>query len=288
MKNLLSLDDLTNNEILEILETANKFSQGCDDFSLKGKIIANLFFEPSTRTEYSFVMAEQLLDMKVISFNKATSSFLNKGETFNDTVRVFEEFGVDGFVIRHSENEYYKQLKTNVPILNAGDGTNGHPTQSLLDLLTIYQEYGSFEGLKIAFVGDVKYSRVAHGNAKIMERLGMKCYISGPKIYAEDCFDFIELEKALQEMDIIMLLRVQEERHLNGDEIDKTSYLDQYGLTLERALKMKPNAIVMHPAPFNRGVEISDEALELPNNRIFKQMKNGVFVRQAVLKRSFE
>ena len=287
MKNLFCLDDLTNKEIMDILEDAEKFRLG-QHYNLQGKIVANLFFEPSTRTEYSFVMAEELLDMKHISFNKATSSFSNKGETFKDTVKVFEAFGVDCFVIRHSENEYYKDLNLTVPILNAGDGTHAHPTQSLLDLLTIYQEFGHFEGLKIAFVGDIKFSRVAHGNIKVMERLGMECFISGPDIYMEEEYNYISLAEAIEKMDIIMLLRVQNERHNAEFDIDKGSYLEKYGLTLERALKMKKGAIVMHPAPFNRGVEICDEALELPNNRIFKQMKNGVYIRQAVLKRSFE
>ena len=287
MKNLFSLDELSNEEIMNILNDARDFSNG-KNFSLKGKIVANLFFEPSTRTEYSFVMAEQLLDMKAITFNKASSSFSNKGETFADTVKCFEAFGVDCLVIRHSENEYYKNLNLNIPILNAGDGTHAHPTQNLLDLLTIYQEFNKFEGLKIAFVGDIKFSRVAHGNIKVMERLGMECFISGPEIYMEDEYKFISLDEAIKEMDIIMLLRVQNERHQEKDRINQDDYLEKYGLTYERAKNMKKGAIVMHPAPFNRGIEIEDKALELPNNRIFKQMKNGVFVRQAVLKRSFE
>ena len=287
MKNLFSLDELSNEEIMNILNDARDFSNG-KNFSLKGKIVANLFFEPSTRTEYSFVMAEQLLDMKAITFNKASSSFSNKGETFADTVKCFEAFGVDCLVIRHSENEYYKNLNLNIPILNAGDGTHAHPTQNLLDLLTIYQEFNKFEGLKIAFVGDIKFSRVAHGNIKVMERLGMECFISGPEIYMEDEYKFISLDEAIKEMDIIMLLRVQNERQQEKDRINQDDYLEKYGLTYERAKNMKKGAIVMHPAPFNRGIEIEDKALELPNNRIFKQMKNGVFVRQAVLKRSFE
>ena len=287
MKNLFSLDELSNEEIMNILNDARDFSNG-KNFSLKGKIVANLFFEPSTRTEYSFVMAEQLLDMKAITFNKASSSFSNKGETFADTVKCFEAFGVDCLVIRHSENEYYKNLNLNIPILNAGDGTHAHHTQNLLDLLTIYQEFNKFEGLKIAFVGDIKFSRVAHGNIKVMERLGMECFISGPEIYMEDEYKFISLDEAIKEMDIIMLLRVQNERHQEKDRINQDDYLEKYGLTYERAKNMKKGAIVMHPAPFNRGIEIEDKALELPNNRIFKQMKNGVFVRQAVLKRSFE
>lgn len=285
MKNLLTLTELSNQEIMDILTDAVAFSNG-QTFSLAGKIVANLFFEPSTRTEYSFVMAQQLLDIKPISFNKASSSFFNKGETFEDTIKCFEAFGVDAFVIRHSENEYYKNLNLSVPIMNAGDGTHAHPTQCLLDLLTIYQEFGKFDGLKIAIVGDIKFSRVAHENISIMERLGMECYISGPSIYMEDGYKFIPLDEAVETMDIIMLLRVQNERHSDKDRVDKTSYLQKYGLTLERANKMKKGAIIMHPAPFNRGVEIEDAVLDLPQNRIFKQMKNGVFVRQAVLKRS--
>ena len=285
MKNLFTLTELSNQEIMDILTDAVAFSNG-QTFSLAGKIVANLFFEPSTRTEYSFVMAQQLLDIKPISFNKASSSFFNKGETFEDTIKCFEAFGVDAFVIRHSENEYYKKLNLSVPIMNAGDGTHAHPTQCLLDLLTIYQEFGKFDGLKIAIVGDIKFSRVAHENISIMERLGMECYISGPSIYMEDGYKFIPLDEAVETMDIIMLLRVQNERHSDKDRVDKTSYLQKYGLTLERANKMKKGAIIMHPAPFNRGIEIEDAVLDLPQNRIFKQMKNGVFVRQAVLKRS--
>ena len=287
MKNLFTLTELSNQEIMDILNDAMAFSNG-KAFSLGGKIVANLFFEPSTRTEYSFVMAEQLLNIKPISFNKASSSFFNKGETFEDTVKCFEAFGVDAFVIRHSQNEYYKNLNISVPILNAGDGTHAHPTQSLLDLLTIYQEYGKFEGLKIAFVGDIKFSRVAHENISVMQRLGMECYISGPSIYMEDEYKFIPLDEAVETMDIIMLLRVQNERHSDNDRVDKGTYLEKYGLTLDRALRMKKGAIIMHPAPFNRGIEIEDAVLDLPQNRIFKQMKNGVFVRQAVLKRSLE
>ena len=121
-----------------------------------------------------------------------------------------------------------------------------------------------------------------------MERLGMECFVSGPNIYMEDDYKFIELDQAVLDMDVIVLLRVQNERHGEGDHVDKGSYLEKYGMTLERALKMKKGAIIMHPAPFNRGIEIQDEVLDLPQTRIFKQMKNGVFVRQAVLKRSLE
>ncbi len=287
MKNLFTLSELSNQEIMDILNDAVAFSNG-KEFSLSGKIVANLFFEPSTRTEYSFTMAEHLLNIKPLSFNKVSSSFFNKGETFKDTVKCFEAFGVDAFVIRHSENEYYKDLNLNVPLLNAGDGTHAHPTQCLLDLLTIYQEFGKFEGLKVCFVGDVKFSRVAHEGIETMERLGITCYVSGPNIYMEDDYKFVELDEACKTMDVIILLRVQNERHSEEDKMDQKSYLQMYGMTKERALSMKEGAIIMHPGPFNRGVEIADEVLDLPQTRIFKQMKNGVFVRQAALKRSLE
>ena len=287
MKNLFTLSELSNQEIMDILNDAVAFSNG-KEFSLSGKIVANLFFEPSTRTEYSFTMAEHLLNIKPLSFNKVSSSFFNKGETFKDTVKCFEAFGVDAFVIRHYENEYYKDLNLNVPLLNAGDGTHAHPTQCLLDLLTIYQEFGKFEGLKVCFVGDVKFSRVAHEGIETMERLGITCYVSGPNIYMEDDYKFVELDEACKTMDVIILLRVQNERHSEEDKMDQKSYLQMYGMTKERALSMKEGAIIMHPGPFNRGVEIADEVLDLPQTRIFKQMKNGVFVRQAALKRSLE
>ena len=287
MKNLFTLSELSNQEIMDVLNDAVAFSNG-KEFSLSGKIVANLFFEPSTRTEYSFTMAEHLLNIKPLSFNKVSSSFFNKGETFKDTVKCFEAFGVDAFVIRHSENEYYNDLNLNVPLLNAGDGTHAHPTQCLLDLLTIYQEFGKFEGLKVCFVGDVKFSRVAHEGIETMERLGMTCYVSGPNIYMEDDYKFVELDEACKTMDVIILLRVQNERHKEEDKMDQKSYLQMYGMTKERALSMKEGAIIMHPGPFNRGVEIADEVLDLPQTRIFKQMKNGVFVRQAALKRSLE
>ena len=282
MKNLLTLDELTNQEIMDILNDAIAFSNGMD-FSLSGKIVANLFFEPSTRTEYSFVMAEHLLNMKPISFNKASSSFSNKGETFEDTVKCFEAFGVDAFVIRHSENEYYKNLNLSVPLLNAGDGTHAHPTQCLLDLLTIYQEFGSFEGLKVCFVGDIKFSRVAHEGIKTMERLGMECFVSGPNIYMEDDYKFVELDDAVKMMDVIVLLRVQNERHSDKDQVEKSSYLELYGMTKERALNMKEGAIIMHPAPFNRNVEIADDVVECAKSRIFEQITNGVYARMAIL-----
>lgn len=284
-KDLLSLRFLSVEEIMQILNDAILFRNG-SKFTLKNKIVANLFFENSTRTQYSFVTAEEKLDMKVIPFN-ASSSSLSKGETFYDTAKVFESFGVDALVIRHSLNQYYKQLEGfNCAIINAGDGTGDHPTQNLLDLLTIYDEFGHFDGLNIMIVGDISHSRVAHGNVEIMERLGMKCFISGPKEFIDDTAEYIDFDEGIKKADVVMMLRIQRERNATLKSITDDEYLTKYGLTQERVNKMKETAIIMHPAPFNRGVEIADEVVECSKSRIFRQMTNGVFVRQAVLKRS--
>lgn len=288
MKHLLQLSTLTKEEIMDILQDAIRLEQGEGLDSAKGKIVANLFFEPSTRTQYSFNVAEEKLGCKVISFNAAASS-MQKGESFYDTVKTFESFGIDAVVIRSRQDEYYKELvdKIQIPILNAGDGVKDHPTQSLLDLMTIYQEYGRFEGLKIAIVGDVKYSRVAHSNIEVMERLGMKCYISGPEEYRDAEYEYINFDQAIEEMDVIMLLRVQHERHEQAMSLSKEEYHSLYGLTMERVNRMKEHAIIMHPAPFNRNVEIADDVVECSKSRIFKQIHNGVYVRMAAIRRAF-
>ncbi len=289
MKNLFRLKDCTAEEIQHILDTAEECRKGVYDDSLCNKIVANCFFEPSTRTQYSFNTAELRLGCKVITFNPAGSS-LAKGESFYDTVKTFESFGIDAIVIRSAEDEYYRCLDGHlgIPVLNAGDGKKDHPTQSLLDLLTIRQEFGHFEGLKIAMVGDIRYSRVAHTNIEVMERLGMKCYVSGPEEYREEGYEFINFDQAVKEMDIVMLLRVQNERHERPMQISTEEYHQRYGMTAERVKQMKENAIIMHPAPFNRGVEIADEAVECSHSRIFKQIQNGVYVRMAVILRAME
>lgn len=289
MKHLFDLKSLSIEEINHILDEAEEFKAGKKYEGNANKLVANLFFEPSTRTHYSFVVAENKLDMKVIDFAPSSSS-MNKGETLYDTVKTFEALGVDALVIRATENEYYKQFidNINIPILNGGDGTGNHPTQSLLDLMTIREEYGKFEGLKIAIVGDIKHSRVASTNIEVMERLGMEVYTSGPKEYEVEKYNHIDFNKAIEEMDIIMLLRVQNERHSEAMSLTNEEYLRLYGLDEEKVSRMKEHAIIMHPAPFNRGVEIADEVCECPKARIFKQMTNGVFVRMAVLKRAME
>ena len=284
IKHLTRLSDFTVEEIMEILERANRYASGETIPQLEGKVVANLFFEPSTRTQYSFMMAEQKLGLKTMDFTAETSS-VQKGETLYDTVKTFEAIGVDGVVIRHPQNNYFEELipNLNIPIFNGGDGSGNHPTQSLLDLLTIYQEYGKFEGLKIAIVGDIAHSRVAHTNIEVMNRLGMEVHLVAPEQFQEEGYTWENLDEVLEEMDIIMLLRVQHERHDSGMQLTKEEYHKQYGLTVEREKRMKEGAIIMHPAPFNRGVEIADDVVECKRSRIFKQMSNGVFIRMAVL-----
>ena len=287
MRNFLTLDDLSEKEILKLVKDALLFKKNEIECDLKGRIIANMFFENSTRTQYSFNTAEEKLGMKVITFNPATSS-LNKGESFYDTVKTFESFGIDGMVIRHTNNEYYKELKNIKSVLiNAGDGTGNHPSQSLLDLVTIYEQFNKFDNLNIAIVGDILHSRVAHGNLKVMERLGMNTYISGPKEFMDNSSKFIPFKDAISEMDIIMLLRIQRERNAKKSMSD-SEYLENYGLTMDKVNAMKKDAIIMHPAPFNRNVEIADDVVECPKSKIFTQMNNGVYARCSILNHCFK
>ena len=287
MANLLSLADLSVPEVNKILNRAGEFLHGASSGAAENKVIASLFFEPSTRTQQSFSMAACRLGAKVLTFN-ADSSSMQKGETFYDTVRTFEEIGSDALIIRHKENEYYKRLTgVKIPILSGGDGTGNHPTQSLLDLMTIRQEFGGFEGLKICIVGDILHSRVAHTISEIMRRLGMEVFTSGPEEFREEGYGFIEFSKAVETMDILMLLRIQHERLEGTMRMSPAEYNRDFGLSLDRSRRMKKGSIIMHPAPFNRGVEIDDEVVEGPRSRIFKQIRNGVFVRMAVIERAF-
>ena len=286
-KNLLKLSDLHTDEIIAILDRAQMFCQGMDIPNFSDKIVCNLFFESSTRTQYSFNVAEERLGMRVVSFNPASSS-LNKNESFYDTVKCFDSFGPDALVIRHSDNEYYNQLlgHVNASILNGGDGTGNHPTQSLLDLMTIRQEFGRFEGLKGVIAGDISHSRVAHTNYEVMRRLGMEVVTAGPEEFLEPSLAQEDFDQAVRTSDIVMMLRIQRERHTASMSMSAEEFHKAYGLTVEREKTMKDKAIIMHPAPVNRDVELADSLMECPRARIFKQMQNGVFVRMAVLERA--
>ena len=287
MKGLLTLKDLHTDKIIELIKYAIELKNG-KKVTYPGKKVVTLFYENSTRTHYSFQCALLNLGINVLSCDTQKSS-AQKGESLYDTVRTFEYLGVDGVVIRSSQDEYFKELEgINIPIFNGGDGKTNHPTQSLLDLMTIYEEYGKFEGLKCCIVGDILHSRVAHTNIEVMERLGMDVYISGPEEFNDNSAKFIPFEQAIKEMDVIMLLRVQFERHTEGMKMSVADYHKQYGLTLDKVAMMKDNAIIMHPAPVNRGVEIADDVVECSKSRIFPQMKNGVYIRMAVISEAMD
>jgi aspartate carbamoyltransferase catalytic subunit len=293
MKHLLTTTELSIEEINEILDEALGFSKGEIWQPKKQTFVANLFFEPSTRTKSSFFMAERKLGLDVIPFETSTSS-VQKGETLYDTVRTLESIGLDAVVIRHQEDHYFNELvgRINIPILNAGDGCGHHPTQSLLDLFTIKNEFEHFRGLKVAIIGDLRHSRVARSNASVLQRLGAEVVFSGPeKWFDEDLLRYgryEEVDVAMETADVVMLLRIQHERHEDGVTNSPREYHEAYGLTVDREKRMKPGSIIMHPAPVNRDVEIADSLVECERSRIFKQMENGVYVRMAVLKRSLQ
>lgn len=290
LKHLLTMTSLTTDEINEILTDAEFFLDGGTWSSDKKVFVANLFFENSTRTKCSFEVAERRLGLDIIPFEVSTSS-VSKGETLYDTVKTLEAIGVSVVTIRHSRNKYFDEItgNTNISIVNAGDGSGHHPTQSLLDLLTIKQEFGSFAGLKVAIIGDIRHSRVARSNADALHRLGANVVFSGPQEwFNEELLEngsYEDIDTAIETSDVVMLLRIQHERHKDKRKSSAEAYHQAFGLTVEREKRMKPNSIIMHPAPVNRGVEIADSLVECERSRIFKQMHNGVYIRMAVLKK---
>ncbi len=292
MYNLLTMMDLNAEEIMVILNEAQQFSEGGVWMPEEKKFVANLFFEPSTRTRFSFEVAEKKLGLEVLNF-EAESSSVQKGETLYDTVQTMAAIGAEAAVIRHPRDSYFEDLagKVDIPIINAGDGCGNHPTQSLLDLLTIYQEFNRFAGLDIVIAGDIRHSRVARSNEQILKRLGANVYFCAPEPWQSHVSapgQYISMDEAAEKADVMMLLRIQHERHQLRAVQSAEDYHRQYGLTAERAKRMKPESIIMHPAPVNRGVEIADDLVESGQSRIFKQMKNGVFIRMAVLKRALQ
>lgn len=235
---------------------------------------------------------QRKLGLQVIDFETDKSS-IAKGETMLDTIKTLEAIGVEVAVIRHPEKRYYDALKdAKLSIINAGDGVGSHPSQAVLDALTIIQEFGKIEGLKIGIVGDVKHSRVANSDAGLFRRLGAKVYFSGPEFWFDEGMlvngTYMQFDDLVKEVDVLILLRIQHERHERNFNFKSEDYLKKFGLTKERETKMKTNAIIMHPAPINRGVEIDSELVECERSRIFKQMQNGVFARMAILKYDLE
>lgn len=284
MKNLLSMEHLTKEQILHIIERAAAFEKGEAAQLNRTYNVANLFFEPSTRTKTSFEMAERRVGCEVIPFDAGFSSAL-KGETMYDTVKTLEMIGIDAVVIRAKEDEYYNELLEGIEcaVINAGDGAGQHPSQCLLDLYTIYKEFGKFEGLNITIVGDISHSRVAKSNASALTRLGANVRFLCPEEWAGDFEAAHSWEDVLEDSDVIMLLRIQHERHAVSKNFSKDGYHEEFGLTAAREKRMKDGAIIMHPAPVNRDVEIADELVECERSRIFAQVRNGVFARMAIL-----
>ncbi|MFC0271219.1 aspartate carbamoyltransferase catalytic subunit [Metabacillus herbersteinensis] len=291
MMDLLTMNQLSNEEILTILEDAGAYKDGRGWTSNSMLFVTNLFFEPSTRTRFSFEVAEKKLGLHVLNFSAEHSS-VQKGETLYDTVKTLESIGANAVVIRHEQDRYFEELegKVGIPIINAGDGCGNHPTQSLLDLLTIKEEFGYFKGLTVSIHGDIRHSRVARSNAEVLSRLGARVLFAGPDEWQDASNPYGEyapVDEAITSSDVVMLLRIQHERH-HDQSNSVQNYLQQFGLTKQRESMMKQHAIIMHPAPVNRDVEIASELIECDRSRIFKQMENGVYVRMAVLKRALQ
>ncbi|KAB8138675.1 aspartate carbamoyltransferase catalytic subunit [Gracilibacillus oryzae] len=286
MKHFVSMQDLSEQEMYKLIKKADQISRGGARPLNRQYFAANLFFEPSTRTKMSFVVAQRRLGIEVLDFMAEVSS-VTKGESIYDTARTFESIGADLIVLRHQEENIARKLADAIqtPVINAGDGTGEHPTQSLLDLVTIYQEFEQFKGLKVVIAGDIKHSRVARSNAIALSTLGCEIYLTGMETWQDSSlrFPYISMDEAVEMADVLMLLRIQHERHQDHLAFDQNSYLQTYGLTIERERKMKKHAVILHPAPVNRGVEIDSSLVECERSRIFKQMKNGVAARMAVI-----
>ena len=289
---MLTVAELSPEKIDKILNEALSFSKGEIMIIDKEVFVSNLFFEDSTRTKSSFEVAERKLGLQVIPFDVSKSS-VNKGETLYDTVKTLKAIGVELVVIRHNKDRYFDELsEIDIALINGGDGKGNHPSQSMLDLMTIKQEFGTFKGLHVGIIGDVKHSRVANSNAEALQKLGAKVSFSGPKEWFdnESSYNnsFCELDELIEQVDVLMLLRIQHERHHQQTSISSSQYLEKYGLTLAREKRMKDHAIIMHPAPVNRGIEIDSSLVECTRSRIFKQMENGVYARMAILKDALE
>ncbi|MDU7477987.1 MAG: aspartate carbamoyltransferase catalytic subunit [Paenibacillus macerans] len=275
-RSLLGLKNLSASEISSILDRAAHWDAKADKVIpvLQDRFVANMFFENSTRTRFSFEMAEKRLGAQVLNFAAAVSS-VEKGESIYDTVRTLESMGIDAGVIRLKPIGMLEGIaeKIGVPLVNAGDGNNEHPTQALLDLYTMKAHFGELKGLKVSIIGDIKHSRVARSNLWALQKFGAEVKLCAPENMQarelEAYASYVSMEEALG-ADVVMMLRVQLERHTDGILKSAAEYRLHYGLTEERAAKLPPHALIMHPAPVNRGVEIDDALVEHPQSRIFK------------------
>lgn len=285
---------MESSQVLSILERASYFSHLIKAKQpipqiLSHQVIANLFFENSTRTRFSFEVAAKRLGAHVLNFD-ATSSSIAKGESLYDTLKTFEALGVDIAIIRHSDDNYIDSLRGQelFSIVNAGAGKFEHPSQSLLDLFTIQEEFNSLENLTVTICGDIATSRVAKSNIDALSKFNAKINLCGPKelLPEENSLPINckikSLDEALVESDVVMFLRVQHERH-HLFELDIKNYNESFGLNDRRIKLLNDKAIIMHPGPFNRDVEISSHLVEHNQSRIFKQMENGIYTRMAIL-----
>ncbi len=292
---LLGVAELSRKEVVHILDTAESFVEVAARPikkvpTLRGKTVINLFLEPSTRTRSSFEIAEKRLSADSINFSPSASS-LSKGETLLDTTRTLEAMAPDLVVIRHAHPRVPHALAERIGsgVVNAGDGAHEHPTQALLDALTIRRRKGRFEGLKVAIVGDVAHSRVVRSNVLCLSKLGAEVTIAGPRTMMPDEPEALgarvayALEEAIAGADVIMMLRVQLERQARAFFPSEREYFEFFGLTAARLQAAAPDVIVMHPGPMNRGIEIASEVADGPWSVILDQVANGVAVRMAVL-----
>ena len=296
MKHLLSMDQLSSADIVTILDTAESLRSVTDRPikklpTLRGRTVCNLFYEASTRTRISFELAAKRLSADVINFSADSKSSVAKGESFKDTAWTLEAMGVDAIIVRHGSSGAPHQLSqwVKASVLNAGDGQHEHPTQALLDLYSMREHYKDLEGLKVAIVGDVLHSRVARSNVKGLVTMGADVILVGPPTLippqaatwgARIGYD---LDEVLEEIDVCYLLRVQKERQSEQLFPSLREYAALWGLDSRRLARMKPEVLVMHPGPMNRGVEIGADVSESPRSIILDQVANGLAVRMSLL-----
>ncbi len=294
-KDLLSVEELSKEEIGLILETAESFKEVSAREvkkvpALRGKTIANLFFEPSTRTRTSFEVAAKRLSADLINFS-STGSSTSKGESLRDTAKNIEAMHVDTIVMRHSSSGSAEYLARSIRagVINAGDGIHEHPTQGLLDIFTIREKKKSLQGVKVCLVGDILHSRVARSNIWGLTKLGAKVTVCGPPTLIPQKIESLgveisyDLDKVIHDQDVLNILRIQLERQQGAFFPSIREYAAEYGISKERMLKAKKDVIIMHPGPINRGVELAAEVADGPQSVILDQVTNGVAVRMAVL-----
>lgn len=295
MRHFLTTEGMDRTELEDLLEEADAFSEVLTRPipkvpALRGKTVATMFFEPSTRTRMSFEKAAKALSADTMSFSPSTSS-LSKGESLKDTALTVRAMGVDLMVVRHKETGAPWRLAEwlDIPIVNGGDGAHQHPTQALLDCLTIRQRFGSLDGLEIAIVGDIRHSRVARSDIFAMATLGASVTLIGPRTLlpidpeAWPVTVSHDLDAVLDRLDVVYLLRVQTERGGGSVFPSLPEYTERYGMTDRRFARLKSDAIVLHPGPMNRGVEISHDVADHERALILQQVTNGVAARMAVL-----